>query len=188
MTVTVYVWKPHRPEVGHAALQCNPSSQLLDARRRYREQSGKIVVVGNCYISFWPAENVNLANPFAVTKSTLHNSLAEDEKSDNEGIPPHHSVTINKLDEAAILDFYCQLLLTYPHYAAYGFNCSHPVKIALWEGSKISPNFRVRVDDKVYPTPKQYAKLAPAVQEFLRSQWSPWDVYRYAMYLKHRLG
>jgi len=137
------------------------------------------------YLSFWPATAVgfNLSTG-ALPVASAFMTMADDRKA--EAGAPQFTVTLNKLDEKAIASFIKHIKSTKPLYHAKGFNCSHPVKIALYEGSKkTQPNFVVHASAAAYAAP---ADMPAMMENWARATWNPLDVLKYANQLKAKFG
>lgn len=177
MAVTVCVWEPWLARnvstgavvesgIGHASLR-----------------------VGSQYLSYWPeVAQFTAAGAMAFSKCGFHNF--EQDKKAERGLP--HNVThLKNLDENRIQTFIQRIFAKRPLYHVKFFNCSHPVKIALYEGTgrKISPNFKV-YSDPVYGVSDQlYSELQGGqVEDWVRETWNPISVHKYAQQLQQAIG
>ncbi|MEZ5347340.1 MAG: hypothetical protein R2681_17465 [Pyrinomonadaceae bacterium] len=170
MAVEVYVWLPARvtnhatgevtENIGHASIK-----------------------IGSDYLSFWPTSvRFDLTGLFPV--QSAFNNYSEDVKS--EGGVPDHTISLKNLNENEMTVFYNRMISVRPAYWARGFNCAGPVKVALYHGSGgKSPNFKVVADRRIYDLPQIGTK---EMDEWARQCWTPYDVYRYAEYLRRAIG
>lgn len=176
MAVTVRVWVPweipnasggiEQSGIGHASLEVN----------------GR-------YLSFWPVSAEFTVGGAMVFSPSAFQTYSADVTAE-EG-PPDHVVTLNKLNEKRILSLVSRIKSKKPPYHPKLFNCSHPVKIALYEGTdcKVGPNFAVSVNP-VYGVTQQlpYWLRGGRVESWVKDTWNPIDVAKYAKLLKRVVG
>jgi hypothetical protein len=114
----------------------------------------------------------------------------EQDKSAECGLP-HHVTHLNNLNENRIITFIQRMYSEKPPYHVKFFNCSHPVKIALYEGTdrKAGPNFRV-FTDPVYEVGNQLHSYLQGgkTENWIRETWNPISVDQYAKQLQKQIG
>ena len=152
--IKIHVWLPHDGTVGHASLQ----------------------IVGDIYISFWPASEVSKGS--AKAKSRLKWGTApaavasyEDDKQ-NEGGRDAETVTLVSLEVDPIRAYWVKLLGSKKSYHFLWYNCSTVVAGCLRLGSDTPASIR--------PSAAAYARLAGLLGEV----WTPEEVLRYARELQ----
>ena len=147
--VKVHIWTKNATHVGHASL-----------------------TIGLAYISFWPAGDADKKD-LKVKRShpgSFMKGLSDDIR--NEGNRQPITITLDNLDENAILDYIEGIQSTIPRYQLARNNCSHIIAKCLQAGAS-KPSFT--------PTAKEYGRMGAVLGYGI---WTPEQVLRYARELQ----
>lgn len=166
MAVTVYVWRRSAQHIGHASMQ-----------------------VGEVYMSFWPE---GTAGKKDVTLKQSHpgafiESLEEDIL--NEGNRQPQALTVEGLDEAAMLRTFVDLGAAECRYNVVRMNCASFAAAVLEAGSGRPPSFQPTINPLDYlGTGQGTRKLTEALMLRYRgtSIWNPEQLWLYATELRSK--
>lgn len=154
MAVDVCIWYPQGRQVGHSSLD----------------------IIGDTYISFWPAEvvkNRGKKGKWGNFNAMYLESYGEDH--DMEGRNANYIITLHNLDEYAIKRKWREIQSDGKPYNLRTFNCSTIVIYCLSAGSGVKPSIRGK------------NTFVGFIGDLI-SSWTPEDVLDYTNQLKRDIG
>lgn len=177
MVVTVCVWSPWTAT--------DRSGRVVDAGIGHAS-----LRMGGQYLSFWPGATASFTPAGALQSVPCAFQNFDQDKRAERGLPD--LVThLKNLDENSISVFIQRIFANKPPYHVKFFNCSHAIKIALYEGTgrKIDAAV-VSADPRAYPVTQQLPSFLQGgkVEEWIKATWNPLDIDKYAKQILKALG